>query len=128
MAVWQLDLDLVPTTVLNGDDVMRELSSFLPKTASWSESVLIWGDIDGNCVQLIDDGSPPELLLRFDLRIPSVQFIRDLVSFANRMHYQFVKSDGMAIPSTVSDIGAVIATSDAFRFVSSPREFLDSLK
>lgn len=127
MAAWQFDIDLVPTRDLDIDVVKREISSLLPKATTWSDAILIWGDIDGTSIQLCDDGTPPELLVRCDMRIHLSQFLCDLVAFAKRMRYQFTNADGKVIPSTVSDIGFVIANSEAFRFVSNPEKFLESL-
>ena len=128
MATWQYEFSLVPTDATRSRDVKSELSSLLPKTDSWSESILIWGNIDGNRVQLFDDGTPPELLVRVDLRNDSRQFVRDLVSFATRMGYLMTNSDGKEVPPTTKSVAGDIAKSDAFRFVTAPEQFLESLE
>lgn len=128
MAIWQYDLSLVPTVVMSRDEVMSELSSLLLKTNSWSDLILIWGEMEGNRVSLFDDETPPELSVRVDLRTDSSQFVRDLVSFAKKMCYQIVNSDNKEIQPTMKDIAADIAKSDAFRFMKCPEQFLESLE
>ena len=128
MAIWQYEISLVATREMDRDNLASELLSLLPRAASWSTSVVIWGELDGNCVTLCDDSAPPELLVRVDLRSPPMHFLRQLVSFAARLGFRMFDADGKDIPPSTKDIVADIAKSDAFRFVSNPVAFLESLQ
>lgn len=128
MAIWQYDISLVPIREMDRDNLANELSSILPRAESWSQSIMIWGDLDGNCVKVCDDGSPPELLIRIDLRGQSGSFVRRLVSFATKMGFRIENADGKEMPPMTKDIAEDIEKSDAFRFVSNPVQFLESLR
>lgn len=128
MAIWQYELLLVPTKALDIGVIKSGLSSLLPLAVGWSDTLQMWGEVDGNRIELYDDGTPPELLVRFDLQKPSPHFLLSVLEFARCWNYEITGTEGNPIPLTTEGLVTAIMHSPSFRFVSNPQGFLESLR
>lgn len=71
------------------------------------------------------DGYITEFSFRADLREPDLTFLRAMVELARQYGWLLADYQGrVATPDAIVDL---IRKSDAFRFVSNPRKFLDDL-
>jgi len=126
MATWQADF-----VVLVGPPGLpanyRELvGGFLPPARSWSTDLEVWGIDDGDRIDIPTDGSS-ELFARFDLRewrpVLYDQFLAFICAVGGRLQAE----SGVEIPLTAEAFRRSLSESDAARFVTGPRGYLDGL-
>jgi hypothetical protein len=154
MAVWQFQATLVPfaTAVDHGllpghrlSDAQREeiawwsgktvaveklqqLSKVLPAGKSWTEELEVFGDLETTCVTIFSDrGAVVEVNARLDLRTLSAEAGKAVLAFARGLECLLVTDDNLMLKPESSDLGKVIKTSPAYRFVSSPHTFFSRL-
>lgn len=155
MAAWQFHLTVVPRAcaadedvaglvalMLDGSDhcwseaiseqLMMQLSA-LDKIANrgrldWDPSSVLWGDLDGTCVELASSGSIIlELQCRLDMRVESAPLFEALVEVARNEGLVFIAQPGRVVEPDVQQLVAVAAHSPAAKFVANPAAFLRSL-
>lgn len=128
MAMWQYDFTLTPTHPIDFDELQTHISSILPSLRSWSDSLLMWGKSDGNRIDLNVDADCPELIVRFDLRHPSKQFLQQVLAMAIANSFVIRNDEDRIIPTTAEALATDMMRSDAFRFLSDPQKFLGDLE
>lgn len=124
MATWQYNLTLSALSSLDQETITHSLDSVLPRGKSWSESILMWGAYDGDRIDLVLEENLLELLVRFDLRTPSKQFMRDVVALVLTHDLRIENEAGASLSPDTTVIGADMTQSEAFRFVTDPGSFL----
>jgi hypothetical protein len=153
MAIWQFDMHMIPLQSVEdhfglvpilvsredfdrydwwtpgpAEGIATELSRLLPTTPSWSESVRIWGEMDGNRVDMVSEGSDLlDVFVRVDARVISYQFLSQLCDLAQKYDCLLLTEGGYVIRPSLSKMLASIARSNAFKFVSDPDGFIREL-
>jgi len=155
MAAWQFDLHLLPTSTIvrrygvvpifissedfdstnwwssnvTVDCLATEFSAILPPLRSWSSNLRMWGEDDGNRVDVgFRDDSITEIFVRVDVRVLSTVFLTGIVKIA-RQHYLKVRpSNGRLLSPTLRQLMEEIHSSPAFRFVKDPAAYLTALE
>jgi hypothetical protein len=119
------------TTTQPAADLVQRLSQVLPEVECWDPASRQWGPTDGTTVQVsYTDGRVDAIWARLDLREPTATMIEVLASLAADSDGLWVGGDALArvhIGQTSREIREAIKASDAARFVTDPRAFLDSL-
>jgi hypothetical protein len=154
MAAWQFDLYLVPkqhlATLLGAHPISisrelfektiwwdacvppdlldADLRCFLRKTNSWHPEVAVWGESDGNRIDVVYESDHIiEVFIRIDLRQSVRVFMMNLIRLARNYDCFFVTTNMRVLEPTLSNLMRAVQESDAFRFVDAPENFLDSL-
>jgi hypothetical protein len=127
MAVWQYDLTMSPTRETQVSQVCEELSNRLEELSSWSEEVRTWGSMDGNRIDFLQDSDSELFRVRIDLREPSVDFMKCVLALANRWSMTLEDDDGKGLRPNLEDLVSSIKVSEAYRFVTNPRKFLEEI-
>ena len=154
MATWQFDLHLLPKERLmelvgtHPVSISRELldetrwwdgkvdpelldadlASFLRKSKSWHPEIAVWGEEDGNRIDVIyENNNVVEIFVRIDLRQLDRGFVIALVRLAKKYDCVFVTSTMRVLEPTLNNLIKAMEESDAHRFVDDPKGFLESL-
>ncbi len=127
MAVWQYDLTMSPSRETKVSQVCEELSNRLEELDSWSEEVRTWGSMDGNRIDFLKDGDGDLFRVRIDLREPSLDFMKCVLVLANRWSMTLEDDDGKGLRPNLEDLVSSIKFSDAYRFVTDPKKFLEEI-
>lgn len=111
------------------EPVIERLSLCLPKGKSWSDSLAVWGDLDGSCVTILYDGSVcVEVSARFDLRTISIAIAAAVLNFARETNCWFVTEDSRVVAPEFSGLRMVMRASKAYEFLENPSAFLNGLE
>ena len=106
-----------------------EISKVLAPTKSWADNIKQYGVIDESCLELYyEEDEVIEISVRLDLRSLSKDILEAIVSFIKVNKGMISTKNGNLIKPTVDDILSVIKTTDAYRFVKEPEEFVRSIK
>lgn len=155
MAAWQLDLTLIPRQSVEGrglcvDDHIeqeqyeriawwegyalppqyrQQISSFAPWSKPWSEGWEVYGEEDGNRVDVIGEGGRvEEVRVRIDAREPDVGFLEQLVDFAKSIDGVFFSPDMRIIAPDLRAIWVELELSPAAGFIRDPAGTLERLE
>jgi hypothetical protein len=150
MAVWQFKIALIPQSWIDsGNDVgaifsekgfdpsiawrgyydsrlEERLSAALQKGKSWHSDLTLWGDLEGDDIQLWrDHGKVESVQARFDLRNPNLALFQAVVDIARDLGLAILALGiKRIVPSDTQQLLRVAAESDAERFVDDPYSFL----
>jgi len=155
MAIWQFDLELLPTVAIESDPQIVEhsvtdkgietaiwwanallpegvedhLNSLLPKETSWSANLDQWGAEDGNRIDVFrEEGYVESIQVRIDVREPSVSFLEGACKLAELLECKLlVLETSTVLEPNLFSLRRAIDTSRAARYVSDPRGFLAEL-
>jgi hypothetical protein len=127
MAVWQYDLTMSPSGETQVLQVCEELDHRFKELDSWSEEVRTWGSMDGNRIDYLKDDGSELFRVRIDLREPSVDFMKTVLVLANRWSMTLEDDDGNELRPNLEDLVSNLKSSDAYRFVTNPKKFLDEI-
>jgi hypothetical protein len=156
MAVWQFDVELLPTelvgsstrmdrTILDiehhpawttrGDaaDVIkvieRRLAGLLARSKSWSPEQTAWGEEPGDTLSVwASDGLIDSVFARIDCRNPNFPFLVALLDVANRLGCRLVCHRYFdVLPTTPSDLARWIQSSPSCEVLQNPAEVLPRL-
>jgi hypothetical protein len=128
--VWEPELqgDEVYPNYWQGDSPKRfvgEVASMLPAGTHWSDRALLFGDMQGDRVDIWDD----DFTFRFDLRTPDLELLRAMIDFANRHNLLWIsENQGRPIAPTFAEVLTDVQTSGAYQFCKEPIAYLMSLK
>jgi hypothetical protein len=152
MAVWQFDLYLVPRSKLAqiSDNELQRLSevdftatswwegitlpshyreilaTFLPRGASWTPEIEMWGEEEGDRIDISHRGAVlEEIRCRVDVRINNVGFLEGILRLAVLADCWIITEELEVIPSTLEALMKEIKNSSAYRFVLNPSAYLD---
>jgi hypothetical protein len=152
MAVWQFDVYLVPRRKISGviesqgqriheeqfdatswwagNDLppgYRELlAALLPRAASWSPAVELWGEEAGNRIDIARDAEAlDEVRARLDVRQLDTGFVEGLARFAATADCCFITEEFEVIPPDAGALLKEAKNSSAYRFVLDPQAFLE---
>lgn len=154
MAIWQLDLQIAPrlcaldrmkrrvaSEIANAQveawwtqvtpDVGSEqrLASILPWHASWTDDWKVFGEEDGNRIDvMLSGGHMEQVRVRIDVRDVDFELLERLVDFAADYDCIFVNGSGHVIEPTVENVCIEIEASPAANFVEDPTRFLEHLR
>jgi hypothetical protein len=154
MATWQFDVHLIPraellnifgflpakidkesfnarnwwhnTKLPNG---YREiLSSFVPVGSSWCEDIELWGDEEGDRIDVShDEGRIDAVYVRISAISLNKSFVSCVAQFAQTCDCLILTEDDQLIEPSPDLLGKAVLQSNAARFVANPRKFLDDL-
>jgi hypothetical protein len=155
VAVWQFDFHLIPASSVSRRfrvvpltismdeydrvdwwdevDLVRDLradfSSILAPLRSWRPQLEMWGEDDGNRIDVSFEGDQiASVFGRIDVRDLSLVFLNSLVAIARRRDLIMLTEDRHLLSSmTVKAVLSAIHRSSSFAFVSDPEEFLRRL-
>lgn len=155
MAAWQVDSHLLPTSAIlrrygvvpiniSSDDfnsttwwntnidiesLATELSAIMPRLHSWSPNLQMWGEEDGNRVDLaLKGGSIAEIFVRIDVRAVSISFLTGVIKLARKADLKFRMSNGRVLSPALRQLMEAIRGSPAFRYVEDPAGYLSMLE
>ena len=127
MAIWQYEMRLTFSLTTERQELSHQVSEILPESTSWHAKLRIWGKDPGDTIEMWDDCESPELWVRVDLREPNPEFLRAVLSLAERLGGRLATEYSDPLEPTVGKVLEDIAKSDAFRFVCDPQKFLSGL-
>lgn len=155
MATWQFDLQLVPRKAVerNGGvgqdhlepsamesvswwegttlppEARRQVESLLPWRAPWDPEWKVFGEEDGNRIDIIEEhGCIAELRARVDARDLDLDFIEAMIRFAEDWELVLLTTEGRIIMPNVDAFWVELMISPASRFVHDPEGYLNWLK
>jgi hypothetical protein len=149
MAIWQYDLFLIPRnnlerlfgvipqvidrslteqiTLITGNENNFDISHILPKTSSWSNDIIAWGDIAGDYFSILRCDNNFEIKIRIDVRSISLKFIRAIIKLSIKNNCVFLLDDMSICEPVFETLIEKIRTSEASKFVDNPQIFLQNL-
>ena len=155
MASWQYDLHLVPRLMLMKTfghipdslepevfdsidwwadnqppaDYQEVASSLLNESASWNINLRVWGEGDGNRLDVFSErGDVRDVFIRVDVRNLDPAFLKQVARFADHCRCLLLTADMAVLEPTVELLRSAIKQSRAFSFVSNPHRFLEDLR
>lgn len=155
MATWQFDFHLIPRKkllALFGEmpssldeetfntvewwkdsplpaDYENIIASFLPGGKSWSPNLRMWGEEDGNRMDIFNDvGYMDSIFVRVDVRTHNDQFLEGIIKFADYIDAVIVTEEDRVIEPRLNALVIQILESNAYRFVKDPQEFFESIR
>src|SRR5262245_18011256 len=154
MATWQFDIHLIPRCKLIAlydlvpatleEEIVETVNSwrgFLPQdygeslarlispSRSWSNDIQMWGEQDGNRIEvLFEAGQPEEVSIRIDARQSREQFLRELVEFACQIDALLLTENFELIEPTLEGLRTSLESSNARKFVADPHKFFESVR
>ena len=111
------------------DSLVLEIDKGFPRGRGWSESCLLWGEVDSTDIQLWSEGSEIDSLqARIDLRSDPFNSIRLVCQIAQSTQCMIYSPELHEVfdPSLEGFLGR-IRNSRSWSFVSDPRGFLERL-
>ena len=154
MATWQFDFHFlpreaverhfgtVPLTIRKTDfdcvqwwkdspppaNLSAELSKLLPKISSWSRDIEMWGEEEGDRIDVVGDrGKLSDLFVRVDVRKISSVFLIAILELARHHDWLLFTQDGRVLAPSMKKILSAIQRSDCFKFVENPAAFLSEM-
>lgn len=155
MAIWQFDLHCLPRRTVVGqigelpltilpsgfDDgdwwrgeilettLADQFSQLLPKAQSWSPKIQMWGQENGDRIDLAsDDATIQDVLVRIDVRNIDYKFLMSFIQCADANNWVLLTQDNYVLVPSLSRLLSAIRRSDSFQFVADPHDFLKRLK
>ncbi len=152
MAIWQLDLEIVPQgrvrslleksvhPGINRDaaDVdwwegaelpphfEERLANLLPRGKSWDSDWRLYGQEEGNRVDVIyDAGRLVEIRARLDVRDVDFDLLERLADVLTDADCVFIDETGHVIAPTADNLCVEIEASPAANFITDPKKFLE---
>jgi hypothetical protein len=105
--------------------LLAEISSALPEFKSWADDARMFGEPEGNKVEVWID----EVTCFVDMRNISAQFVQTIVAFAMKFGcYLAIHGSGALVAPDVALLAGHMETSDAWKFCRAPEEFLKSAR
>lgn len=101
------------------------VSGFSPEIDSWSAEARMFGDAEGDKIEVWND----EITCFVNMRNFSEPFVQNVLSLARRFDCKLVvHGSGAVIEPEMSELAPHIDVSDAYRFCVSPEEYLKSTR
>lgn len=138
MAIWQFDVDIVPSDggFSSGDEksifenkkkFLEYINSMLKPAESWHEELRIWATKEHHFIEIWFDGEGiAEIRARIDLRGKYIDFIYFLVELCQGFNMNIYRM-GELVNCSFEDLKHEIEKSDEKRFVVDPEEFLENI-
>ena len=142
MAVWQVNFSLISENLKENfkevvpsescvehltKDSVTNVSEVLPKGKSWTEDLIVYGNIDSTCVLLVHkEGSLRRVSVRFDVRTLRKEELISIVDFINTNKLKIIH-DNKVIEPTIGNIVQIIKDSDALKFCKNPHQYISGL-
>jgi hypothetical protein len=112
----------------DAEAVRAAISRLLPRGQSWTPSIEVWGEQEGDRIDLsIDEHGMRGLFVRIDVRKNSFAFLSQLVQLGRKNKWVFLASDGAVLRPSLRMVLSAIRRSSSYRWVDDPRAFLDAL-
>lgn len=112
------------------EDYDAVLSAFLPKRTSWSATTTMWGEENGDRIEIsIEAGSVNYIFARIDVSKRNDQFLEGIVGFAQYVDaVLFTVEKGLLIEPSVEALVEQVEASNAFKFVQDPQDFFERIR
>jgi hypothetical protein len=143
VAIWQFECSLAPPDAAllpdadeaagwdrhqPPDGYQAVIASFAPRAASWSGEILMWGEENGDRVEVVlDSGRVADIICRLDLRAFSEPFAQGVLRLAEFCGCRLRNRAGRLFVAEWSALLGEVRASDELRFVRDPRGFLAGL-
>jgi len=127
MATWQADFHvLLPPSGLPSD-YRTALDGVLPRGASWTTDLEVWGVDDSDRIDVWNAGEP-EMFARFDLRKWDMDLYERFLVFVRAANGRLRTADnGNDVELTSGGFIHALRSSPAAQFVENPEAYLRSL-
>jgi len=110
------------------DDPRPAFDGIVKRATSWSTSIWMWGDEDGDRVHIgHTEGRIEDISIRVDVRTISFLFVNNIVSTARHLDCLLLTEGRYLLTPSVPKLLTRITKSPSFRFVSDPQSFLAQL-
>ena len=139
MAVWQFQSYIIPSDnidIVNNEDnavswhdrKIENISvNFLPLGKSWSKDIVIYGNVEETCFELLyDDKALVEISCRLDLRSLTKSLLHNVINYVQSINGFFFYK-GKSYPPNYKEIVNLLKESDANRWCENPAGFIQSL-
>jgi hypothetical protein len=127
MAVWQADFELHPEDAPLPHNYQALLDALLPRTTSWAPELQMWGEEDGNRIDVwpATQAEPPQLWLRIDMRTFDPDWGSQVLSTMRALGRElFPVWRGDSPVRDPDELVLALRGSPAFRFVEDPNAFM----
>ena len=112
-------------------ELQDKIGSILPPTASWSTSMLMWGENNANeaCVVYADESlsQVEEICFSIDARTESQELIHRICRLAQELGCFFLRANYELLAPDAAMVLAALSTSTAMQFVRDPVTTLKNL-
>jgi hypothetical protein len=154
MATWQYDIHFIPRGIVDEQPdlaralvaseeldtspwwihydhvqgLVEALSTLLPATVSWSDSIQMWGTYDGDRIEVSWSGVRIEdVHVRFDVRQLAESFMQGIVEVAKEFKLLILTENMHVIEPNYQGLLTSVRASSAAQFVKDPTAFLSGL-
>jgi hypothetical protein len=127
MAIWQAHVDVhLPWDERLPSDYPERLGRLLPPGPAWDPSQELWGEPDGDCLEV---WWRSELSARFDMRRPRTDLHAAFAHLVEATGGSFGIPDRLGtMPATTEALHSALEETAAARFARDPRGFLDGVE
>ncbi|MEP2671561.1 MAG: hypothetical protein ABJH04_21330 [Cyclobacteriaceae bacterium] len=132
MAIWQRTFYLdIADNLLKTSDLFPALDKFLKR--DWSlDSGQCWGNPESNDIFVTWDNETnlvdEDIQVRVDLRNIDIDFIQHVIKLTKDFGLKLKIARTQTIEPELSEIAGILSISNADKFVSNPKKFLDDLE
>lgn len=138
MAIWQVEFNVVSENKSENDsditlwheDITSKTTnvSFLSRKKGWCNTIIQYGETDGNCIELIinDNCKVEEIGIRLDIRGLNTDMINDIIKYVNELSGKIFYQDKLYTLDK-STLLSIVRKSQAFKFCQNPTEFICKL-
>ncbi|MCM1179690.1 MAG: hypothetical protein NC347_05510 [Clostridium sp.] len=101
---------------------------FLPRQTSWSNSIIQYGNLEGDCIEFLlsDKRQVEEIECRLDIRCITKEKLERVLRYINQIEAD-IYMDGKIISPQMEKIISLIRDSPAMKFCIDPQAFLEAL-
>lgn len=134
MAIWQVCFYLVNDEVKNNNlkysslKFLDVLNTTFCKKKSWCKLIEQFGNLDSTCFEFILNGDDvvEEISLRIDLRNITKAQLQIICAFAQKNNL-YIEFEGELYDTTINKLITIVCTSNSYKFMQDPKEFLENL-
>lgn len=130
MTLGEHEYDAVPwwEGFRQGANFEDDLSKLLPAAPSWHPRTHVWGEEEGDRLDVAHDGQRiTEVYGRIDVRTLSLPFLNRLLDIARKHNVLIVTEDRHVLRPSMKELLGAIHRSRSFAFISDPEGFLSRL-
>ena len=97
-------------------DVFDEVVNILPKGDSWSQNLIVFGNLESNCLEVYHENDLVESAsFRVDFRMDFKNILDKVINFIQLRHFSIIDEDWKIVPD-MHDIENLIKNSPQFDF------------
>lgn len=123
----QYDFSIAWSNIIYSDEINKLISSILPKSKSWHENLLTWGDDKKSDIKiwLKDDDTIESITIRIDLRDKNTNLLKGILLFAKKLNCVFFLPEVMqVVDASLEYLYKFIYKSEAAKFTEDPKQYI----